>query len=142
MAQTIVRSLRYGQKKEIHIYHVVAQRSIDVDGLAHETKQVFMDIEVSTKKFTSMINFSEGFEQEDDDLWGTQAARSKPRAILQFCPLIVFTFSFMTYPIVIFFMCTMNVFYVSKVYGVISMIPSIEHNASMFPTPTPMPLWL
>ena len=127
----MARNRRYGQKKEFHIYHVVAQHSIDVDILEHrhrrsdaittqdpatellelssinkektklvrnnkgkmmlvphtwladEAKPVVMDIEVSTKKFTSLINFSEGFEQEDDDLWGMQVARSKSRAILQ-----------------------------------------------------------
>jgi hypothetical protein len=115
MAQAIARSRRYGQKKRVHIYHVIAQRTIDVDILEHryrrsdaittltsttelpepssnkkektklvrnnkgemmlvplswladESKREIMGIEDSTEKFTSLINFSETFEQEDDE---------------------------------------------------------------------------
>lgn len=38
MAQAIARSRRYGQKKKVHIYHIVAQRTIDVDILEHRHK--------------------------------------------------------------------------------------------------------
>ncbi|KAI4644439.1 hypothetical protein J4E93_006342 [Alternaria ventricosa] len=115
MAQAIARSRRYGQQKKVHIYHVIAQRTIDVDILEHrhrrsdaittmdattrlpepsstkrektklvknskgdmilvplswladEAKRRTMDVEDSTEKFTSLINFSETFEQEDDE---------------------------------------------------------------------------
>ncbi|KAF1942479.1 hypothetical protein EJ02DRAFT_511619 [Clathrospora elynae] len=40
MAQAIARSRRYGQEKEVHVYHVVAQRTIDVDILEHRHKRV------------------------------------------------------------------------------------------------------
>jgi hypothetical protein len=39
MAQAIARSRRYGQKKKVHIYHIVAQRTIDVDILEHRHKR-------------------------------------------------------------------------------------------------------
>lgn len=39
MAQAIARSRRYGQDKKVHIYHVVAQRTIDVDILEHRHKR-------------------------------------------------------------------------------------------------------
>jgi hypothetical protein len=40
MAQAIARSRRYGQRKKVHIYHIVAQRTIDVDILEHRHKRV------------------------------------------------------------------------------------------------------
>jgi hypothetical protein len=40
MAQAIARSRRYGQAKKVHIYHVLAQRTIDVDILEHRHKRV------------------------------------------------------------------------------------------------------
>jgi len=115
MAQAIARSRRYGQQKKVHIYHVIAKRTIDVDILEHrhrrsdaittmeaaielpepsstkkertkllknskgeiilvplswladEAKRGTMNVEDSTEKFTSLINFSETFEQEDDE---------------------------------------------------------------------------
>jgi hypothetical protein len=39
MAQAIARCRRYGQKKEVHIYHIIAQRTIDVDILEHRHKR-------------------------------------------------------------------------------------------------------
>ncbi|KAF1934810.1 hypothetical protein EJ02DRAFT_362876, partial [Clathrospora elynae] len=39
MVQAIARSRRYGQQKKVHIYHVVAQRTIDVDILEHRHKR-------------------------------------------------------------------------------------------------------
>jgi hypothetical protein len=39
MAQAIARSRRYGQTKKVFIYHVVAQRTIDVDILEHRHKR-------------------------------------------------------------------------------------------------------
>lgn len=39
MAQAIARSRRYGQTKKVHIYHVIAQRTIDVDILEHRHKR-------------------------------------------------------------------------------------------------------
>ncbi|KAH7390665.1 hypothetical protein BKA66DRAFT_580830 [Pyrenochaeta sp. MPI-SDFR-AT-0127] len=39
MVQAIARSRRYGQVKQVHIYHVVAQRTIDVDILEHRHKR-------------------------------------------------------------------------------------------------------
>jgi hypothetical protein len=35
MAQAIARSRRFGQEKKVHTYHVIAQRTIDVDILEH-----------------------------------------------------------------------------------------------------------
>jgi hypothetical protein len=119
MAQAVARSRRYGQKKKVHIYHVIAQRTIDVDILEHrhmrtdaitslksategstiefpepsfkkertklvknnkgemmliphtwladEAKREIIGVKESEQKFTSLINFSETFEQEDDD---------------------------------------------------------------------------
>jgi hypothetical protein len=115
MAQAIARSRRYGQEKKVHIYHIVAQRTIDVDILEHRhkrkdgittsTSMMKMPESLSTKKvktklvknnqdemalvpcswladpikrevlgvgeapesFTSLINFSESFEQDDDE---------------------------------------------------------------------------
>jgi hypothetical protein len=40
MAQAVARARRYGQKKKVHIYHVVAQRTIDVDIIEHRHKRV------------------------------------------------------------------------------------------------------
>jgi hypothetical protein len=40
MAQAIARCRRYGQTKKVHIYHIVAQRTIDVDILEHRHKRV------------------------------------------------------------------------------------------------------
>ncbi|KAF1916136.1 hypothetical protein BDU57DRAFT_547894 [Ampelomyces quisqualis] len=40
MAQAVARCRRYGQKKTVHIYHVIAQRTIDVDILEHRHKRV------------------------------------------------------------------------------------------------------
>jgi hypothetical protein len=40
MAQAIARSRRYGQEKKVHIYHVIAQRTIDVDILELRHKRV------------------------------------------------------------------------------------------------------
>jgi len=115
MAQAIARSRRYGQQKKVHIYHVIAKRTIDVDILEHmhrrsdaittmeaavklpepsstkkektklvknnkgemilvplswladEAKRRTMQIGETTEQFTSLINFSETFEQEDDE---------------------------------------------------------------------------
>ena len=115
MAQAIARSRRYGQKKKVHIYHVVALRTIDVDILEHRLrrsdaltstgstaksleslstkkektrlarnnkgeimliphtwladrdKREILGIEESPDRLTSLINFSETFEQEDDE---------------------------------------------------------------------------
>jgi hypothetical protein len=39
MTQAIARSRRFGQKKEVHIYHFVALRTIDVDILEHRHKR-------------------------------------------------------------------------------------------------------
>jgi SNF2 family DNA or RNA helicase len=39
MAQAIARSRRYGQTKKVHIYHIVAQRTIDVDILEHRHRR-------------------------------------------------------------------------------------------------------
>jgi hypothetical protein len=39
MQQAIARSRRYGQTKDVRIYHVVAQRTIDVDILEHRHKR-------------------------------------------------------------------------------------------------------
>jgi hypothetical protein len=39
MAQAIVRSRRYGQKKKVHIYNVAALHTIDVDILEHRHKR-------------------------------------------------------------------------------------------------------
>jgi hypothetical protein len=113
--QAIARSRRYGQKKKVHIYHVVAQRTIDVGILEHRHKRadaittttstVTLPKPTSAKKektklvkndkgammlvpsswladdakrrrlgigeapesFTSLINFSETFEHDDDE---------------------------------------------------------------------------
>jgi hypothetical protein len=40
MAQAIARCRRYGQKKKVHIYHIIAQRTIDVDIIEHRHKRV------------------------------------------------------------------------------------------------------
>lgn len=40
MAQAIARCRRYGHNKTVHIYHVIAQRTIDVDILEHRHKRV------------------------------------------------------------------------------------------------------
>ncbi|KAF2027883.1 hypothetical protein EK21DRAFT_70985 [Setomelanomma holmii] len=40
MAQAIARSRRYGQEKKVHIYHVMAERTIDVDIMEHRHKRV------------------------------------------------------------------------------------------------------
>lgn len=40
MAQAIARSRRFGQQKRVHIYHVVALRTIDVDILEHRHKRL------------------------------------------------------------------------------------------------------
>ncbi|KAF2853893.1 hypothetical protein T440DRAFT_515377 [Plenodomus tracheiphilus IPT5] len=39
MVQAIARSRRYGQQKKVHIYHVAAERTIDVDILEHRHKR-------------------------------------------------------------------------------------------------------
>ncbi|CBY02282.1 hypothetical protein LEMA_P010690.1 [Plenodomus lingam JN3] len=39
MVQAIARSRRYGQKKKVYIYHVVAERTIDVDIMEHRHKR-------------------------------------------------------------------------------------------------------
>ncbi|KAL5120891.1 hypothetical protein ACEQ8H_001078 [Pleosporales sp. CAS-2024a] len=39
MAQAIARLRRYGQSKTVHIYHVIAQRTIDVDIMEHRHKR-------------------------------------------------------------------------------------------------------
>ncbi|KAL6167555.1 hypothetical protein ACJQWK_06975 [Exserohilum turcicum] len=39
MAQAIARSRRYGQEKKVYIYHVIAQRTIDVDILEHHQRR-------------------------------------------------------------------------------------------------------
>ncbi|KAH7410248.1 hypothetical protein DE146DRAFT_733042 [Phaeosphaeria sp. MPI-PUGE-AT-0046c] len=38
MAQAVARCRRYGQKKTVHIYHIIAQHTIDVDILEHRHK--------------------------------------------------------------------------------------------------------
>jgi hypothetical protein len=40
MAQAIARCRRYLQQKKVHIYHIIAQRTIDVDILEHRHKRV------------------------------------------------------------------------------------------------------
>jgi hypothetical protein len=40
MAQAVARCRRYGQQKTVHIYHIIAQRTIDVDILEHRHKRV------------------------------------------------------------------------------------------------------
>jgi hypothetical protein len=40
MAQAIARLRRYMQTKIVHIYHIIAQRTIDVDILEHRYKRV------------------------------------------------------------------------------------------------------
>jgi hypothetical protein len=40
MAQAIARLRRYMQTKTVHIYHIIAQRTIDVDILEHRHKRV------------------------------------------------------------------------------------------------------
>ena len=115
ISQAIARSRRYGQKKIVHIYHVVAQRTIDVDILKHrhrrsdaittskstsqlpktsstknertkfvrnnkggamlvprrwladDTKRKVLGFGKKVEDFTSLINFSEMIEHEDDD---------------------------------------------------------------------------
>jgi len=39
MAQAIARLRRYMQNKTVHIYHIIAQRTIDVDILEHRHKR-------------------------------------------------------------------------------------------------------
>ncbi|KAH9861525.1 hypothetical protein J1614_011274 [Plenodomus biglobosus] len=39
MVQAIARSRRYGQLKKVHIYHMIAERTIDVDILEHRHKR-------------------------------------------------------------------------------------------------------
>lgn len=39
MVQAIARSRRYGQQKQVHIYHVVAEQTIDVDILERRHKR-------------------------------------------------------------------------------------------------------
>lgn len=39
MTQAIARSRRYGQEKKVYVYHVIAQRTIDVDILEHHHKR-------------------------------------------------------------------------------------------------------
>lgn len=39
MTQAIARSRRYGQEKQVHIYHFAALRTIDVDILEHRHKR-------------------------------------------------------------------------------------------------------
>ena len=116
MAQAIARSRRFGQKKMVHIYHVVALRTIDVDILEHhhkrceamisapsqsdrmwpelcmkkektrlvkekqgemmlvpcswledEQKRDLIDVGNAPERFTSLINLSVTFDQDDDD---------------------------------------------------------------------------
>ena len=115
MSQAIARSRRYGQEKTVHIYHVIAQRTIDVDilecrhkrsdaittsksrsqlpktsstknertkfvknnkggtmlvprrWLADDTKRKVLGFGKKVEDFTSLINFSEMIEHEDDD---------------------------------------------------------------------------
>ncbi|KAJ4375110.1 hypothetical protein N0V83_002194 [Neocucurbitaria cava] len=114
MVQAIARSRRYGQQKKVHICHVVAQRTIDVDILEHrhkrndgittlestikmpkacsvkkektkliknnkghmalvpaswlvdENKRELLGVDENPDSFTSLINFSETFEHDDD----------------------------------------------------------------------------
>ncbi|KAH8727919.1 hypothetical protein GQ44DRAFT_610840 [Phaeosphaeriaceae sp. PMI808] len=113
MAQAIARSRRYGQIRKVHIYHVVAQRTIDADILEHrhkradgltttqcsmkmpkallkkektklvrnnagemallpvswvndESKRRKLDVEEMCESFTSLINFSETFQHDDE----------------------------------------------------------------------------
>lgn len=39
MAQAIARSRRYGQRKTVHVYHIAALHTIDVDILEHRHKR-------------------------------------------------------------------------------------------------------
>lgn len=39
MVQAIARSRRYGQQKQVHIYHVIAEQTIDVDILERRHKR-------------------------------------------------------------------------------------------------------
>ncbi|KAG9186178.1 hypothetical protein G6011_02734 [Alternaria panax] len=55
MAQAVARSRRYGQKKKVHIYHVVAQRTIDVDILEHRHRRsdAITTLDCTTKSLAS-----------------------------------------------------------------------------------------
>jgi hypothetical protein len=113
MTQAIARSRRYGQEKQVHVYHFAALRTIDVDILEHRHKRTngittarsklrlpakplpkrektklvktnqgsmalvpiswLSDAKVrhslgveKPEKFTSLINFSETFEDSED----------------------------------------------------------------------------
>lgn len=113
MTQAIARSRRYGQEKQVHIYHFAALRTIDVDILEHRHKRTDgistdkssirlpsmrlqerertklvkskqgsmalvpiswladekvrkgLEIEDEPERFTSLINFSETFEDSE-----------------------------------------------------------------------------
>lgn len=114
MTQAIARSRRYGQEKQVHIYHFAALRTIDVDILEHRHKHTNgitatkstvrmpsepspvrektklvknkygsmalvpiswladgeerrgLGVEEKPEKFTSLINFSETFEDGEE----------------------------------------------------------------------------
>lgn len=114
MAQAIARSRRYGQEKRVHIYHIAALRTIDVDILEHRHKRTNgivaaksnvcmpseglpmrektklvrnkqgsmalvpiswltdektrkgLGVEEEPETFTSLINFSESFEDDEE----------------------------------------------------------------------------
>lgn len=40
IVQAVARCRRYGQKKTVHVYHIIAQRTIDVDILEHRHKRL------------------------------------------------------------------------------------------------------
>jgi len=114
MVQAIARCRRYGQTQKVHIYHIVALHTIDVDILEHrhrhvdgmttltlpmrmpkttatkkektrlirnkagrmalvptswltdEAKRKVLNVEEPLSSFTSLINFSETFEHDDE----------------------------------------------------------------------------
>jgi hypothetical protein len=69
MAQAIARSRRYGQDKKVYIYHVVAERTIDVDILEHRHKRSGV---LSTLDTTTTIPSSSCAKKE-----GTRLVKNK-----------------------------------------------------------------
>ncbi|USP75190.1 uncharacterized protein yc1106_02464 [Curvularia clavata] len=60
MAQAIARSRRYGQEKKVHVYHVIARRTIDVDILKHHHKR---NDAISTLKMTNKMPPASGTKE-------------------------------------------------------------------------------
>ncbi|RMZ69593.1 hypothetical protein GMOD_00006426 [Pyrenophora seminiperda CCB06] len=58
MAQAIARSRRFGQKKTVHIYHVVALRTIDVDILEHRHRRCEAMLSVQSQSNTTWPELS------------------------------------------------------------------------------------